>query len=312
MTETRRPTKEVRDEKGGQNPRVRSPSRTEDFLYCPILYQLKHIDKWVPNLYGKREISFAMGHAIGAGLDLFYRHTRLKESLPLIEGEVRPIEDYCVRVAMDAFEKSIQGCLDQGRTLNPKDEEVADQALGRVIRAMPRVLEQDPIPSDWTILGSEVPLPDHGYCRIDLPVRDPVNLAVLDIKTSLTLAKDKVHFRRREYTHNWQQMHYCWAYGDAMGEPVYRYHILQVVLEPKTLVYFWPYSIHPENMAAWLVSARQTWKDIDDFHEGRRDPVQKPVHYGKYGDCEMFDACLTHHYDEGLMRGDYIQIGGKT
>lgn len=292
--------------------RIYSPSRTEDFLFCPAYYMLKHVHGWQPATYGKPEIAMALGRGVGAGLSFYYTHDRLGVPVPpLADGLQPPVPDAAVRVGLAATDAALAELDATGRVCISYAQEDLDHVRPRVTRAIARIIERDPIPRDWTILGTEVTLPDHGYCKIDLPVRDPKNLAVVDFKTKRYIRADQLTKERRELAHKWQQLHYAWAYGEAMGEQVTRFWIMLVVLEPKFDVHFWPYDIHPEHLKGWIVSARQTWADMDATERGERPPVQRPNHFDKYGACEFYDACFTYHYDEGAMVQDYIQVKRK-
>lgn len=291
--------------------KVYSPSRTEDYLFCPVYYQLKHTQGWQPATYGKPEIAMAMGRGIGAGLSAWYSYSRLGVPVPPLAEGSQPLslEEAALRVGLAATDAALAEFEQAGRTITPYAQEDLDQLRPRVLRAIPTAIAQDPIPKDWTILGTEITLPDHGYARIDMPVRDPVSLAVVDFKTKLTMRKDQVVKERQKYQHHWKSLQYCWGYGEAMSEPVTRYWIYLVVIQPKLEIHFWPYEVHPEHMAGFVASARQAWDDMDAVNAGLRVATQRPWHFNKDGYmCDFYAACYQCHLDEGLMVQEYVKV----
>jgi len=279
---------------------IYSPTRTSDFIYCPVYYHLKHVDKWAPEHYGKGELAMITGSALGAVCA--QHHTG--------NGDNGALQ----RIALARIDHELGLLEQQGRTCVPKDAAYEEGLRGRVLRVIPRILERDPLPRDWKILGTEVTLPDHGNARIDLVVRDPQHLAVVDYKVKLNLRKDQVAYEREEWAYSWQMLHYAWAASQDQGL-VRRFWIYMVVLEPTFNIHLWPYEINPEHMASFEVSARQVWQDMSDSHAGKRAWTMRPVHFKKWGrgnyKCEFFNACLKYHLDAGAMKQEYVQIGGR-
>ena len=278
-----------------------APTRTSDFVFCPVYYHLKYVDKWAPTHYSKGELAMIMGSALGAVLA--QHHTG--------NGDNGALQ----RIALARIDHELDLLKQQGRTCVPKDVTYEEGLRGRILRVIPRILERDPLPRDWKILGTEVTLPDHGNARIDLAVRDPQHLAVVDYKVKLNLRKDQYTYTREEYAYDWQLLHYSWALSQARGEPVKRFWIYCVILEPTFDIQLWPYEINPEHMAAFEVSVRQVWQDMQDSHDGKRVWTQRPNHFKKWGrglyKCEFFDACLKYHLDAGAMRQEYVQISSR-
>jgi len=294
---------------------IYSPTRTSDFIYCPVYYHLKNVDKWAPEHYSKGELAMITGSALGAVCAAMHERSNARDDL---SGLVSHLQ----RIALARIEHELDLLKQQGRTCVPKDVAYEEGRRGRILRVIPRILERDPLPRDWQILGTEVVLPDHGNARIDLVVRDPQHLAVVDYKVKLTLRKDQVAYEREEWAYSWQMLHYAWAFSQAMAKgyakdkPVHRFWIYMVVLEPTFDIHLWPYEINPEHMASFEVSARQVWQDMSDSHAGKRAWTMRPVHFKKWGrgnyKCEFFNACLKYHLDAGAMKQEYVQIGRAT
>ena len=283
---------------------IYAPTRTSDFVFCPKYYEIKYVEKWAPDHYGKGELAMITGSALGAVCAQIHGY----------EGDTRWGAEALQRLALARIDSELDKLKQQGRTCYPKDVAYEEGLRGRMLRVIPRILERDPLPRDWKILGTEVTLPDHGNARIDLAVRDPQHLAVVDYKVKLTLRKDQVPYEREEWAYSYQMLHYSWALSLTRGEPVSRFWIYMVVLEPTFDIHLWPYEIHPEHMARFEVSSKQVWQDMADSHAGTRVWTDRPNHFKKWGrgnyKCEMFNACLKYHLDAGAMKQEYVQIGG--
>jgi len=214
-----------------------------------------------------------------------------------------------------------------GAQVGEWDRAQAEATPRRAADAVTKMIERDldgrGLPHSWTIFDVERTLPDHGYARIDLGVHDGVRPAVLDWKVKLTL---KDIYREKEierYRHAGQQLHYNWAYGEALGiGPLPRHYIGLIVLEPRFNFELLTYEVSPEDHQKWLMSARRAWELMaQDDNPPAETPWGEPpppralrmawTHADNYGPCEYYKACFEQHWDPELMKRDYVQMEAR-
>lgn len=288
---------------------VYSPTQTRSFLKCPT-YRMLDREGWEDPYAGKKRIAGCIGTAVAAGLEEWNKSRQygrqrkgvisFTHALNTLEAELTQLE----RMVLD-------------------DAMVA-KAPALVVDALNYYAETDPIPSDWTILGAEVELPDSGRSRPDLLVWDRHGAAVVDFKCKIQLYGANKEQRDRtkekilsEYEKDWQMFHYCHFASLMYGRPIRRYYICLITLTPKVTIDLVAYQFSQKDMENWEWSAEATWQSMrawDDTYavqggeEANAIMPMAAVHHDQYGRCSFFDACFTYNLDREALAQQYIQI----
>ena len=217
----------------------------------------------------------------------------------------------CQAIGVTVAGKLYADALAHGARVGEWDQAQAAAIPRRVARAITAYIAEDAaerlIPASWSLLAVEHAFPDYGYARPDLVVHDGLGPAIVDLKTRLTLDP---RWRERElmrYRHSWQLLHYAWAWGQYAQCRVGRYYICLVVLEPRFSVELMPYPITSEALAVWEQSAQRVWAQMAAEDQGAARPWMAAKHADEFGNCEFYDACFTHQWDEARMAVDYMR-----
>jgi hypothetical protein len=250
------------------------------------------------------QLAALVGSAVHAGLAVYYRD-RLVGTPPPATG--RPaLLTTAIMAAQATLAAELVVVREGGYVVQPQQEASLAGLPARVERVLTKFVEQDPIPAPWTIKGVELEMPRAGHARLDLAVEDEMGPAVLDWKYKGTLDKRYYDKEVARYRHSWQMRHYCWGYGELLGEPVSRYYVGLIVGDPFQ-VSLLQYDLAPEDQAAWLQSAQRIWTHMDAMKAGREEPWMSPTHETVYGPCEFQDMCLRWRWDENLAQTDYVR-----
>lgn len=294
--------------------KVFSPTQTMAFLRDPAAWYLRYVMRQSPKNIGKKEIAGFLGTAFADGAAAF--HNGL-QTLQVAPGSTIPdslVKEAAV-VAVESVKESKARVTNLGQSVYEDQSDNWNLLEKRAAEFVFKYVLNFPTigytASD--IIASELTLPRHGYCRIDLVVNTTLGPMVLDFKTKLTLDIKYQAQTLREFEANWQMMHYAWAYGEIIGEPIRRFAILLHVLEPKSrLPVLHPVVIDPELMQMWVQSARQVWKIMEGIRTGtsiQLDPVPWCTFnfFSKFGREDWADAIQKCHLDENLLRTSYIK-----
>lgn len=281
---------------------ARSPSQTVTWGTCPVKRTLANVMGLRPRRVQHSEIAAIGGHAWAKVMEVY---NNARKSGKLVGVSVNDL----VSVGLDEVKKERELLDKQGREI-PHWEQAYNAGIeARVEHAIKKYMVADPLDS-YDIVDVELSLPDHGNARIDLGVRDSFGVSVVDYKFKLRLDSKYYDKTVEEYRNSWQQFHYCWAYGDYLGEPIHNYSICLVVAEPKFSAKLHEFPIHPESMEAWKASAERIWAQMDSEDAGISQPWMATEHVTKWGPCEFQKACFDHRWDMNLMvnSGDYVVI----
>jgi hypothetical protein len=278
------------------------PSETKAWLSCPVKRSLEYLDGWRPRGLGRKHLAMLLGTGIHAGAA--YYHNAAKERTPCLLAEAQNQAVVCVRSELKKY-------LDAGCVVRAEEQQYLDRLENRVAWGVRDYLKSDVIRiQGWEVLHVEQRLENYGGCTIDLGVRTPLGLAIADVKTKLTLDDRYRAKTRNEYSVDWQMRHYVWSYSQYMGQPVREYYIILVTLEPFS-VEVWPYSVTPEDISAWGQSADHVWELMVADEVSDLSWQNLTSCYTSFGPCDYLKACHTHHYEESLMRTEYVQLGGR-
>ncbi len=251
------------------------PSEVTDYIRCPRLWQYKHVEGWEPPASAWTPERL-MGSAIHAGLAEHWRH--LGDSAPHDAAQ----REFSVLWPPNAPpEFSREG-------LEVQCVKVLDKVLAWVKVNM----------SDAEPVMVEQPLGADGHTIPDLVTREEDQLVVTDWKTSWDTPADRVRYKLEGIERDHQFLHYCWAVGEHLGEPVRLFRKVVIVGGPKIMVKDTTFAPTPEAIEYWLTGARQMWKDMAQMRTGERVAWQNPNGCRMYGakyPCPYYDGCWTAH-----------------
>ena len=308
---------------------VFSPTQTKAFIRDPAAWYLSYVMKWRPRFIGKKELAGFLGSAFADGaaayhnglsdsnldFDLPAQEVLLKKAAAVAIASVTESKEQVVRLGQSVYE-------DQSESWELLEKRAAEMVFKYALN-MPAHFH----PSN--IIASELTLPNHGHCRIDLVINTDTGPTVVDFKTSLSLDAKYQAMRLREYEADWQMYHYVWAYQDYLqancsqkaehgnpcqtDHPVRRFAILLLVLEPKSrLPVLHPVVVDPELMQIWVQSATQVWKAMHGIRTGQPytlDPIPwcSFNFFSKFGREDWADAIQKFHMDENLLSVSYVK-----
>ena len=172
---------------------------------------------------------------------------------------------------------------------------VLDAVLKWIAREMP---DAEPVMVEQA-LGAD------GHTTPDLVTRESGQLVVTDWKTSWNVPAERVRYRLEGAERDHQFLHYCWAVGEHLGEPVKLFRKVVIVGSPKIIVKDVTFQPDPQAIEYWLTGARQMWHDMGKVRVGERVAPQNPNGCKMYGDkypCPYYEACWTCHGDPERMR----------
>ena len=276
---------------------IYSPTQTIAFMDCPASWWLRYHEGWVPRMLTKADIAKMLGSSFHKAI----AHWRA-------DPATSTPDNFAANYAREALAKAIVA----GHCFHRDAESPKDALPDRVANLVARFIKEDPIPPDWRLGNAELILPNHGNAIVDQAVSLPTDQpTVLDYKV-----KDKLEARYydktvAEYAHTWQMMHYAWAYGEHIGQPVTQYWICLVVASPTFSAKLHQYYIDPELMELWVQSAQAVWRLMADIEAGAYYPWHNFHWHTRWGREPYADAFLRHRLHDHLLEADYVKIGGR-
>jgi hypothetical protein len=282
--------------------KVYSPSSTKSWLECPRKWSLSK--DWQSRLAGKREVGGILGGGFAKGMQTWYGEMA-RAGDPLQAGEAGRSHAIAEMQQLMAL-------------TSPQNSEVED-LLGNVHdlthSAILKYIAKDPIPQDWKIVDVELEMGEERS-RLDLGVRDNSGPAIIDFKLKRKL---EARYRAKtieEYRFNPQQLHYCWRWSQVINEPVLRYYIVLVSLQPTFQASIHQFDVPAQTLKFWVDSYEVHWSRMegDSDWEGQYPmfPVNEvPGNFNscltKFGPCEFQPACHEYHHDPLLMEVEYVR-----
>lgn len=255
------------------------PSETQDYIRCSRYWYWRHVEGWGPPPAAWTPERL-LGTGIHAGIAAYWK-SRPEPNAALSEAfQAGWPSDAPMEYSRDGLESQALKVLDA--VLKWINKEMAD--------ATPILVEQ--------ALG-----PD-GHTTPDLVTREQGQLVVTDWKTSWNVPADRVQYRLQGAYREHQFLHYCWAVGEHLREPVRLFRKVVIIGSPRIIVKDITFTPSPEAIEYWLTGARQMWKDMAQMRSGERVPTQNTNGCKMYGDkhpCPFYDACWTCHGDEQKM-----------
>ena len=265
-------------------PPVR-PSETTDFIRCPRLWHWKHVERWeapISTWTPERLI----GAALHAGIAAYWRGQPPGGGVLLAFGTDWP-PDAPPEFSQDALES---------HTLK-----VLDKVLAWIAKELP----------DVRPVMVEEPLGPNGHTTPDLVTREQADiLTVTDWKYHHILDADRVRYRLEGIERTHQFLHYCWAVGERLGEPVRQFRKVAIVGGPRILIREATFQPTLSMLEQWLTGARQMWEDMAEMRAGRRVAYQREAGcfmYGPKWPCPMYEGCWTCHGNREKMAQFYTR-----
>ena len=265
--------------------RVYSPSSMGEWLQCPLLRQLRRswrerVVEWSP--------AMLLGNAVQAGMNVWLRDRQGAD----------------IGTSLDeAIEAAVVGVIGLGYEEQPKY--TPEGLVKLTLRGVQALLDAD-LFRRHTILMVDEPL---GHSRPDVVSRhETEGLVVTDFKVTRQLGDQYRAKRLSEYETDDQFWHYAWEVGETLGEPVKWLRPVVVILAPKPTVLSTTVAVQPDRLNFWLSGAEQHWADMQAEDEGRRPVVPRwpSCRGGKFGVCEMYDACHLLGRDPVRMQTYYV------
>ena len=288
---------------------VFSPTQTKAFLRDQAAWYLSYVMKWRPKFIGKKELAGFLGSAFADGAAVFHnglkeigdapREALIKQAAAVAVASAKESKERVVTLGQSVYE-------DQAESWNLLEKRAAEMVFKYALN----------LPSQFhpsNIVAAELTLPNHGHCRIDLVIGTDTGPTVVDLKSKLTMDVRYQAMDLRKLETDWQMMHYAWAYGDLIQEPIRRFAILLLVLEPKSrLPVLHPVVVDPELLQIWVQSATQVWKAMHGIRTGTPftlDPIPWASFnfYSQFGREDWADAIQKFHLDENLLSTAYVK-----
>ena len=282
----------TQDKEPGMVAPVR-PSETTTFIRCPRLWWYREVGKWEPPTSAWTPERL-VGTAIHAALADYWRLRMQKvESISIWRpGAIETTFDNGWPETAP-LEFSREGIEEHAR-------KVADKVLAWVEKSM---LGVEPIMVEQS-------LDEKGTTTPDLVTREPAGLTVTDWKYSAHIDPDRVRYRLENIDRTHQFLHYCWAVGEHLKEPVRQFRKVVIVGGPRIMVKEATFTPTPAMIESWLTGARQMWQDMSEMRAGERVAYQREAGCTMYGPkwpCVYTEACWTCHGDEKKMAQFYTR-----
>jgi hypothetical protein len=185
-------------------------------------------------------------------------------------------------------------------------EELESQAL-KVLDATLKWVRSNMVEGIVPILV-EQPLGADGHTTPDLVTREPIGLVVTDWKYSHFVQPESIHYRLEGVERTHQFLHYAWAVGEYLNEPVTLFRKVVIIGGPKIQIRTADFQPSPAALEQWLTGARQIWQDMAQVRQGTRVATMNPNGCKMYGDkwpCPMFEGCWTCHGNTEMMKNFY-------
>lgn len=268
--------------------KIFSPSAIKVYSECPVKYELKYVDRWLPRQADKP----FWGTVAGDGFDI--------GSSIIIQGgtvaDAQVAAHNLMLEKVELFHKAGGQFEAQDLVMIRSDVSVA---LTKFAAANP--FER------WKEILAQVRLPEqYGKPRLDIVGLDHNGvLSFADIKFKRYLDTQWVQKTVEEYRYDWQFLHYAWAMEKHYGKPVNAYLCL-VRLKTAWQAQLFEFVYDPELIRMTGLSVARWSEEMQRSLE--RGPALGTSHETKFGPCPYKDACLKYKFDDTLMQEKYIQV----
>ena len=267
---------------------IYSPTSTDSYDRCSLMYYLEHDLHLVPRQASKKLVGGAAGTAFHLAASILHKGGTVEEA---------------VRFGVAEFHAELSHYAAHGVAFESTIEEIV--LASGIASTLPLYALAEPF-KGWDILHIEQQLLKAGRCVIDLGGRDSDGvLAVADVKYKQNLDPRYAQSTIDEYMTSWQFLHYPWGYSEFMGEPCYRMYLCLVSFKPKFTVRLIPHEVHPDTQQIWLTSAKAKWARMAD---PTTQLEMASRHKDMFGLCSFYRLCFDYHLDEDLYKQDYVTV----
>ena len=289
-------TEKVREKVMLESLPVFSPTSTDVWGVCPILWRESYRMGWRPNAATKADVSRIAGIGFSAGMSQY---------------NLGKTEDVVLGAAFDSVQQEIDHLLaahiDCSAFADMGDLELS---LGNVLKY---AITHDPTPSNWLVIEVEKPHPLAGNARCDVVYQTPNGEKVVrDYK--FKLAFDETRWLASTlwtYEHSEQVPHYLW-----MTEAT-RFLLTIYGASPKPrLIKEHPIEWTEDELERWEFTQRYKWRMMQEHIQYPHACWPASQHETKYGKCQLVEWCLVHKRDEakrglaGLVKIERLVAGG--
>src|SRR3990167_1842908 len=267
------------------------PSEVTDWNRCPRYWHYKHVDGWSPppSAWSPERL---MGTAIHEGLAAYWQRHK---SGP---------EYWTKQVFIDEWPPDAPPEFSR-EGLESQALKVLDAVIKWIAKTMP---DAQPVMVEQA-LGAD------GHTTPDLVTREEGDiLAVTDWKVSMNLPADRIQYRLQDIEKTHQFLHYCWAVGEHLKEPVRLFRKVVIAAGPSILVRDATFTPNDAMLAAWLRDARMKWDLMNQMRQGIVYPWRQEdgcLKYGAKWRGQYWDACWTCHGDEEKMAQFLVRRDGR-
>ena len=267
------------------------PSAVIDWIRCPRLWWYKE-QGWAapPSAWSPERL---MGSAVHAGIAAYWANSR--SPIPTTPAY------WLNQVFIDEWPDDAPPEYSRD-TLTTQALQTLDAVLHWITEHMP---DAKPVMVEQS-LGAD------GHTTPDLVTRERSGhgsgqgsgLVITDWKVSMSLPADRLLARLEGIERTWQFLHYCWAVGEHLQEPVWMFRKVVIAAGPKILVREATFQPPPAMLAAWLKDAEAKWGLMHQMKTGTLYPWRQETGCFMYGPkwrCPMYDACWTCYGVEKQM-----------
>ena len=276
------------------------PSEVTDWIRCPRLWWLRDQGwrpfdtQWTPERL--------LGTAVHVGLAAWWA------SLSLLQGSYSTPGHRLL--AEDAIKDTMISQWPPNAPAEFSREGLEAQALKTLDAVLKWIAKHM---SDAKPVMVEQSLGADGHATPDLVTREQADiypdtdgiLVVTDWKISANLPVDRIQYRLQDLEKTHQFLHYAWAVGEHLKEPVRLFRKVVIAAGPQIRVKDGTFTPTPESLAAWHADAQVKWDLMHKMRDGTVYPWRNEDGCLKYGEkwrCWAYDGCWTAHGDPERMR----------
>ena len=258
-------------------PPIFSPTSTDSWSTCPILWRESYRGGYRGNTAVKADVARIMGIGFSVGMAAY--------NLGKTEDVIRGTAYDGVQAEIDVL---IEAGVDCSMFANMGDLELT---LGN---ALDYAVQHDPTPSDWLVIEVEKPHPQYGNARCDVVYQTPDGTKVVrDYKFKLAFEEKKyLASSLWDYEHKDQVPHYLWMTGAR------RFLLTIYGASPKPrLIAEHAIEWSTEDLERWEFEQYYKWGMMERHLEYPHTCWPASQHETKYGKCVLAEWCLTYKRD---------------
>lgn len=249
------------------------PTEKRDWLTCPTLWKLKK--EWQP--LGDWTPYILLGAAIGRGFEVWLQAIKDQDR---VEEAIEYAVTEAFKVAEDKFVENDNWTIDALQILIKKG------ITAGIKQQLHDIAQRE------TIVGVEYEI---GNGKIDLLTRIDQHYIITDHKVSLQSKSYYIDKDLLESETDMQLWDYAWRVKNTFNPAEISIRRHKGVLTPTTKFYIHTKKLALENLDRWSVGDYKVMEEIDHAKAHPDEPLQMNLANctGRYGKCEMYEACHT-------------------